>query len=83
MKQEKDGQFCKCNTLTVNLQKFVQLLLYEADCTPMKQRNVVVDRVRVAHTLFRSSRKSVSGNWILHSNHFPGKNLFTMVAMLH
>ena len=39
----------------VNLQKFVQL--YMAVCTHMKQRKLVVDRIRVGHGLFRSSRK--------------------------
>ena len=55
VKQVKDCQFRKWNTLTVNLQKFVQL--YRAFSTPMKQRNFVLDRVRVQYRLFRSSRK--------------------------
>ena len=40
----------------VNLQRFVQL--YGAVCTPMKQQNVVVDRVE--HRLFHSTRKRQS-----------------------
>ena len=40
---------------TGNLQKYVQL--YAEVSTPMKQRKLVVDRVRVEHRLFRSSRK--------------------------
>ena len=42
----------------VNLQKFVQL--YAAVCTPMKQRKLVVDRIRAEYGLFRSSRKRQS-----------------------
>ena len=42
----------------VNLQKFVQL--YAAVCTPMKLRKLVVDRIRVEHGIFRSSRKRQS-----------------------
>ena len=57
-KKVKDCLFRKCNTLTVNLQKFVQL--YQAVCTHMKQRNVVVDRVRIEHRIFRSSRNRQS-----------------------
>ena len=47
-----------CNTVTVNLHKFIQL--YAAVSTPMKQRKHVVGRVRVRHRLFPSSRKRQS-----------------------
>ena len=57
VKQVKDCQFRKCNTLTVNLQKFVQF--YRAVSIPMKLQNVV-DSVRVEHGLFHSSRKRQS-----------------------
>ena len=46
------------NFVSANLQKFVHL--YAAVSTPMKQRIVVVDGVRVEHRLFRSSRKRQS-----------------------
>ena len=42
----------------INLQKYVQL--YVEVSTPMKQRKLLVDRVRVEHRLFRSSRKRQS-----------------------
>ena len=58
VKQVKDCQFRNCNPLTVNLQKFVQL--YGAVSTPMKQRNVVVDRFCVELRLIHSSRKRQS-----------------------
>ena len=57
-KQVKDCQFHKCNTLTVNLQKFVQL--YRTVSNPLKQRNVVVHYFRVEHRHFLSSRKRQS-----------------------
>ena len=65
----------------MNFQKYVQL--YVEVPTHMKQGKLLVDRVRVEHRLFRSSRKRQSGNMILHSNRFLGKCPFPMVTMLH
>ena len=58
VKQVKDCLFHKCHTLTVNLQKFVQL--YGAVSILIKQQSIVVDDVWVEHRLFRSSRKRQS-----------------------
>ena len=46
------------NHLTDNLQKYVQL--YVEVSTHMKLKKLVVDRIQVEHTLFRSSRKRQS-----------------------
>ena len=68
--------------LAVNLQKYVQL--YAEVSTPMKQRKLLVDRVRVEHRLFRSNRKRQSletGSYTVTTS--LGKCPFPMVTMLH
>ena len=52
------SNFLSATHYYVNLQKFVQL--YAAVCTPMKQRKLVVDRIRVQHGLFHSSKERQS-----------------------
>ena len=57
---------------------------YGAVSTPMKQRNVVLDHVRVEHRRFHFSRKRQSqetGSYTVTIS--LGKKLFPMVAMLH
>ena len=73
--------FPKSNTSTVNLQKFVQL--YGAVSTPMKQRNVVVDRIQVEHRLYRSSRKRQFQETGSYTVTISMEKPFPKVAMLH